>query len=87
MARDLVPMGEVRGLYACFVTSIVQSLTSATTAPSAAHIGARATPTTPTVSGNSTMVLRSESLMTTRRTLPSCTSCLILAMTSSPVSW
>ncbi len=87
MARDLVPMGEVRGFYACFVTSIVQSLTSASDATERRPHRSQATPTTPTVSGNSTMVLRSESLMTTRRTLPSCTSCLILAMTSSPVRW
>ena len=58
-----------------FSTSIVQSARSALSAPIAAATGAMTAPITPAVSGNSATVLP-RCLTTTRRMLPSSTSCL-----------
>jgi hypothetical protein len=50
-----------------FSTAIVQSVIRAAAAPSAAHIGSSTTPTTPTVSGNSSKVLPPSVFMLMRR--------------------
>lgn len=63
---------------------MVQLATKAAMAPTAAHTGMRATPTTPTVRGISIRVLPSEFLMMIRRALPSLTSSLTLVTSFSP---
>src|SRR4030067_57985 len=65
---------------------MVQSVSTAASAPTAAAIGSRNAPTTPTVRGVSTMVLPSSFWMMRRRTLPSRTRSFTLASTSSPLT-
>ena len=66
-------------------TSIVHSVTRAAIAPTAASGGARAAPTTPTVSGNSAIV-RPSCLMITRRTFPSRMRLLNVSSSSVPLA-